>query len=88
MLMVFFRALVVSGALRGGALDEVTHEPGLAVFLNGWIAGFYGGIALLAHRPVRRPLRARAGCRRCSSCSWRCCPFSTELGRVGQAPSR
>jgi len=84
MLMVFFRALVVSGALRGGALDEVTHEPGLAVFLNGWIAGFYGGIALLAlalfvSRSVPRWVPALL------VVFVAMLPFSTELGRVGGA---
>ena len=84
MLMVFFRAMVVSGAIRGGALDEVTHEPGLAVFLNGWIVGFYGGIALLAlalyvARSVPRWVPALL------VLFVAMLPFSTHLGRVGQA---
>ena len=84
MLMVFFRAIVVSGALRAGALEEVTREPGLVVFLNGWIIGFYGGIALLAialyvARAVPRWVPALlvvfVGL----------LPFVAQLGRVGSA---
>jgi hypothetical protein len=48
MLMVFFRALVVTDALRGDALDAVTADPGLSLFLTGWVATFYGGVLLLA----------------------------------------
>ncbi len=84
MLMVFFRAMVVSGAVRGGALDEVAHERGLAVFLNGWIVGFYGGIALLAlalfvARSVPRWVPALL------VVFVALLPFSTDLGRVGGA---
>jgi hypothetical protein len=84
MLMVFFRAIVVADALRAGALEEVTHEPGLAVFLNGWIVGFYGGIALLAlalyvARSVPRWVPALL------ALFVALLPFSTHLGRVGSA---
>ena len=48
MLMVFFRALVVTGSIRGGGLEQVTHENGLEAFLYGWIAAFYLGELLLA----------------------------------------
>ena len=48
MLMVFFRALVINGAIRGRGLDDVVHDHGLAVFLYGWIAAFYVGELLLA----------------------------------------
>jgi hypothetical protein len=48
MLMVFFRALVVTDALRGDALNDVTADPGLTLFLTGWVATFYGGVLLLA----------------------------------------
>jgi hypothetical protein len=48
MLMVFFRAMVVNGAIRGSALEEVTSDRGLAIFLEGWIGSFYGGVLLLA----------------------------------------
>jgi hypothetical protein len=48
MLMVFFRATVVAGALRGDQLADVSHEHGLVFFLIGWIASFYGGVLLIA----------------------------------------
>jgi hypothetical protein len=48
MLMVFFRAMVMAGAIKGQSLSEVTDDTVLAVFLNIWIFGFYGGILLLA----------------------------------------
>ncbi len=48
MLLVFFRALVSANALRGAALDRVTDDPGLKIFLDAWVACFYGGILLLA----------------------------------------
>jgi hypothetical protein len=48
LLLVFFRALVAAEALRGTALDQVTREAGLTVFLQGWVICFYGGVALLA----------------------------------------
>ena len=84
MLMVFFRAIVVAGALRAGALDEVTHERGLTLFLNGWIVGFYGGIALLAvalyvARSVPRWVPALL------VVFVVLLPFSTSLGRAGGA---
>lgn len=48
MLMVFFRALVITHAIQGQALNDVTSENGLSVFLYGWIAAFYLGELLLA----------------------------------------
>lgn len=48
MLMVFFRSLVKSDALHAGALDDVTADLGLQVFLWSWIVGFYLGELLLA----------------------------------------
>lgn len=48
MLMVFFRALVITDAIRSKGIDEVTHENGLSVFLYGWIAALYLGELLLA----------------------------------------
>jgi hypothetical protein len=48
MLMVFFRALVITQAIRDKALDDVTHETGLTIFLYGWIAAFFLGELLLA----------------------------------------
>ncbi len=48
MLTVFLRALVVTGALRGGQLQQVSHDRGLTVFLTGWVVCFYGGALLIA----------------------------------------
>jgi hypothetical protein len=48
MLLVFFRALVVQDAVRAGALQAVTDDTGLAVFVYVWIGGFYLGLALIA----------------------------------------
>lgn len=48
MLMVFFRALVDKDLLKGRGLDEMTHDAGLSIFLNGWIAGFYLGVLFIA----------------------------------------
>ena len=48
MLLVFFRAMVVAGAVKGPAFAKVTDDPGLAIFLQGWIFGFYGGVLLIA----------------------------------------
>ena len=48
MLMVFFRALVLTGALRDQGIDAVTNEAGLSAFLYGWIGAFYLGELLLA----------------------------------------
>jgi hypothetical protein len=47
MLMVFFRALVISHAIRGQGIDDIAHEAGLAVFLYAWIVGLYLGELLL-----------------------------------------
>src|SRR4051794_24431718 len=48
MLLVFFRAMVVVGAVRGTPLKDVGDDQGLRVFLFGWIGTFYGGVLLLA----------------------------------------
>jgi hypothetical protein len=48
MLMVFFRALVVHDSLRTVSLDDLVNDPGLAVFLYGWISCFVLGIVLIA----------------------------------------
>jgi hypothetical protein len=47
MLLVFFRALAVSEALRTTPLDKVSDDLGLAIFLQGWVACFYGGVLLI-----------------------------------------
>jgi hypothetical protein len=48
MLLVLFRAMVVAGAVRGRALDDLGKDNGLIFFLFGWIGTFYGGVLLLA----------------------------------------
>ncbi len=84
MLMVFFRAMVVAGAVRGPALNSVTDDKGLKIFLSGWIFGFYGGVLLLAiaflvARTVPRwvPVVLLAFVV--------LLPFGSHLGRVGSA---
>ncbi len=84
MLMVFFRALVVTGALHGGQLEHVTQDRGLALFLAGWIACFYGGALLIAVALLRAGTAPR----------WVpgllvlfvvLLPFASHLGRIGSA---
>jgi hypothetical protein len=48
MMLVFFRALAVNDAIDPGAIDQVSSEVGLSVFLLGWIGAFYLGELLLA----------------------------------------
>ncbi|MCW2765611.1 MAG: hypothetical protein JWO11_1570 [Nocardioides sp.] len=48
MLLVFFRAMVITDAIRSEAFDRVTHESGLQIFLYGWVIAFYLGELLLA----------------------------------------
>ena len=48
MMLVFFRALAVNDAIDAGAIDQVSSEVGLSVFLLGWIGAFYLGELLLA----------------------------------------
>lgn len=48
MLLVFFRALVVTDALVDRSIDAVSEEAGLMVFLYGWIVAFYVGELLVA----------------------------------------
>lgn len=47
MLMVFFRSLVITDAIRDRNINDIAHEAGLAVFLYTWIAGLYLGELLL-----------------------------------------
>ncbi|MFC6044392.1 hypothetical protein ACFP8W_18995 [Nocardioides hankookensis] len=59
MLMVFFRSLVITDALRDQGLEDASSEAGLTVFLGVWIAGLYLGelllgIALLRARATPR----------------------------------
>jgi hypothetical protein len=84
MLMVFFRAMVVADAVRGDALERVTDDKGLAIFLQGWIGGFYGGIlligiALFMARTVPRWVPAVL------VVFVLMLPLSSQLGRVGSA---
>jgi hypothetical protein len=48
MLLVFFRALAVTGAAEASAIDKVSSEAGLAAVLFGWVGAFYLGELLLA----------------------------------------
>ena len=48
MLMVFFRALVATDAIKDQNFDAVANEAGLAAFLYVWIVGLYFGELLLA----------------------------------------
>jgi hypothetical protein len=59
MLMVFFRAMVLNMDIDSDTLDKVSHEPGLAIFLYSWIAGFYLGELLLAIALIRAGTVAR-----------------------------
>ena len=84
MLLVFFRALVVAGAVNGALLDEVTADKGLALFLQGWVGAFYGGILLLAGALVV----ARSAPRWVPALLVAfvvMLPFASHLGRVGTA---
>lgn len=47
MLLVFFRAIVLNETIDAASVDAVTQDPGLAVFLFGWIGAFYLGELLL-----------------------------------------
>jgi hypothetical protein len=58
-LLIMVRALVVLGTIGEHDLDRLASDPGLAVFLYGWVAAFYLGelllgIALLRSRDVPR----------------------------------
>jgi hypothetical protein len=48
MLLVFFRALVVSGSVTAGSVDQLTDDLGLVVFVYTWVVGFYAGLILIA----------------------------------------
>lgn len=47
MLLAFFRALALNSTIDPASIDEVTKDPGLALFLYGWIGAFYLGELLL-----------------------------------------
>jgi len=59
MLLVFFRALAINGAIRSDAIDQASAEPGLTTFLFGWIGAFYLGELLLAIALLRAGNTAR-----------------------------
>jgi hypothetical protein len=48
MMLVFFQALAKNHAIRAVAIDKASSEPGLTVFLFGWIGAFYLGELLIA----------------------------------------
>lgn len=84
MLMVFFRALVVTGALRGDQVANVSSDRGLSLFLTTWVGCFYGGtvliaIALLLAKTTPRYVPALLGV------FVLMLPFAAHLGRVGSA---
>lgn len=83
MLLVFFRALAGADAIQDARLQAATEDLGLSLFLNGWIACFYGGIALLAvalhlSRQTPRWIPVLLGA------FVLLFPFSTQIGRIGQ----
>jgi hypothetical protein len=47
MLMVFFRSLVITDAIRDQNINDIASEAGLAVFLYAWVVGLYLGELLL-----------------------------------------
>jgi len=53
MLMVFFRSLVITHALRDQGLEDATSEAGLATFLYVWIVALYLGELLLGFALLR-----------------------------------
>jgi hypothetical protein len=84
MLMVFLRTLVSQGVLTTGNLDNLGDDVGLALFLYGWIAGFYLGVLLIGIALFRSRKTA----------VWvpallvlfvAALPVSSQLGRVGSA---
>jgi len=84
MLMVFFRALVVGGAIGPSDLARVVDDTGLKIFLFGWVAGFYGGVLLIAVALfVARSLPRWVPVLLVVFVAL--LPFSSRLGRVGMA---
>jgi hypothetical protein len=84
MLLVFFRAMVVAGAVRDEGLEKVTSDPGLVVFLGLWIGCFYRGVLLIAGALLRARTTPR----------WvpvllvaflALAPVAPQLGRLGAA---
>ena len=48
MLLVFFRALALSGSIEEGGLDTLTQDVGLGGFIVVWVGAFYLGETLIA----------------------------------------
>ena len=84
MLLVFFRALVLKGAVEGANLDEVVSDNGLSIFLFGWIAAFYVGLLLVA-LALLRARRTPVWVPGLILLVVAMMPFGDALGRVGQA---
>lgn len=47
-LMLFFHALVTEDALKPALLMRAVADPGLRIFLAGWVGSFYGGVLVVA----------------------------------------
>jgi hypothetical protein len=84
MLMVFLRSLVGHGLLQADGLDKLGDDTGLALFLYGWIAGFYLGVLLIG---IALFLARKTA-------AWvpallvlfvALLPLSSQLGRIGSA---
>lgn len=48
MLLLFFRAVVVEGAIAAEEMEAVVGDHGLILFLFGWVGAFYLGVLVLA----------------------------------------
>lgn len=48
MLLLFFRAVVVEGAIAPEQMEAVVGDRGLILFLFGWVGAFYLGVLVLA----------------------------------------
>jgi hypothetical protein len=82
--MMFFRALVVVDAVEPAPLVEAVGDPGLRIFLFGWVGSFYGGIlvvavGLLVARTTERWVPVLL------IVFVALLPVSTQIGRVGSA---
>lgn len=53
MLLVFFRALALTGSIEEGGLDTLTQDVGLGAFLVVWVGAFYLGETLIAWALLR-----------------------------------
>ena len=84
MLLVFFRAVVMTVEVGRADLDRLAEDRALTVFLEGWIVGFYGGVLLIAVGLLLARTTPRW-------VPWllvafvALLPFSGSLGRIGTA---